>query len=87
MVYRWYIDGRLYAFANVGKDNQKEGIKNVVFASPLEIIRVKDKDSDKYYFMYKPKNSKNKTGYKIPEELVTFVPSGITTRDISNVET
>ena len=74
---RWYIDGRLYAFSDVGK-NPKEGIKQIQIISPLDIVRIKDKTDNKYYFMYKPKNGKDKTGYKISEDVVTFVPSGIT---------
>lgn len=74
---KWYIDGRIITYSMVNKQNQKKGIEKVKILNPLGCVRTKDKSDGKYYYIYK-ENSKDKTGWRIPEELISFVPSGIT---------
>lgn len=74
---KWYIDGRIIAYSMVNKQNQKNGIERIKILNPLGCIRTKDKTDGKYYYLYK-EDEKDKIGWKIPEDVVSFVPSGIT---------
>jgi hypothetical protein len=76
---QWYIDGRLYYQKVVNPNKTKEGIKELRKLDPLSIKRVKKVDEktkkEEIYYVVKKKNAK--VAYKVWNENITFVPSGL----------
>lgn len=72
---QWYEDGRLYVQKLIDLNNTKKGIEGVKILSPLMLKRVLDRKENKIFFHYT--NEKDKVSYKIPEEHITFVDSGL----------
>jgi hypothetical protein len=77
---RWYIDGRMFVQAVVKSGAEKNGIRKIKFLSPLNIQRYKDKETGKYFYIYKEKED-SREGYRLTEDLITFATSGITNPD------
>jgi len=93
---KWYIDGRLYLQDIVNDKKPKDGILKMNILSPLDISRYKDPETKKYYYiwkqdetdkvnknnyMYSDHNKEGEKIWKIPEQLITFVPSGISDKN------
>ncbi len=92
---KWYVDGRLYLQDIINSEKPQDGILKMNVLSPLDISRYKDPETGKYYyvwkqdeterankhnFMYSTHNKEGEKIWKIPEQLITFIPSGITDR-------
>ena len=69
----WYIDGRLYLQILFDPDKPKNGVLGVKKLDPLNLSRVKDKESGKYFYLYAFKQDL----YQIPQENILFAHSGL----------
>ena len=90
---QWYIDGRIYYQDIVSFKNPKLGILKINKLSPFDINRYVDKETNKIFYIWKldedEKIKRNRIGgfygkddqgnkiWKVPEQLITFVPSGL----------
>ena len=90
---KWYVDGRLYYQNVIDPDNPKLGILKMKLLSPLDLTRYTEKESGRVFYIWKlneqeamKRNAYAFTGldearqkiWRVPEQLITFVPSGLT---------
>lgn len=77
---QWYVDGRLYTHNMIDMNSVKQGIQHIKILNPTDLVKIKDKKTEKNFFIYRPSNSdlKSKNGLKLPEEHISFISSGIT---------
>lgn len=89
---KWYIDGRLYYQNIIDPQKVKDGIIKLNMLSPLDIMRMKDKETKKLFYVWKQDeeekikhvgfltagtNDASEKIWMLPAQLVTFVPSGL----------
>jgi len=94
---KWYIDGRIYFQDIVDLKNPSKGILKIKLLSPLDIFRYKDVKTKKSFYVWKlddsesckrnrlggyyGKDADNQVIFKVPEQLITYAPSGLTNED------
>jgi len=94
---KWYVDGRIYFQNVVDLKNPGKGLLKINLLSPLDIFRYKDVKSKKSFYIWKlddsdackrnrlggyyGKNTDNQVIFKVPEQLITYAPSGLTNED------
>lgn len=93
---QWYVDGRLFYQNIVDPKSIKKGILKLKLLSSLDITRMIDKESGKKFFIWKlnEQEKMKRSGFlritsdqngdkvwQLPEQLVTFVPSGLVNQE------